>query len=78
MHIIDAYFHLQGSIQVFSYALSAQLVINLFFGTRKLITKPFLTRAIIFRKDNLNLPMFLGGFTGLYRVLLLLYFIIKC
>lgn len=60
---------LKGSIQVFSYALSAQLVINLFFGTRKLITKPFLTREIIFRKGNLNLPMFLGGFTGLYRLI---------
>lgn len=60
-------------MEVFSYALSAQLVINLFFGMKKLLTKPPLIKSMIFKKNNLNLPIFLGGFAGLYRVLLYFY-----
>lgn len=63
-------FYLQGGMEVFSYALSAQLVINLFFQIKKLFIKPQLLKSIIFKRNNLNLAVFLGGFTGLYRVLL--------
>ncbi|XP_068979823.1 transmembrane protein 135-like isoform X1 [Bombus flavifrons] len=63
-----AHYILKGGMEVFSYALSAQLVINLFFGMKKLLTKPSLIKSIIFKKNNLNLPIFLGGFAGLYRL----------
>ncbi|XP_034191318.2 transmembrane protein 135 isoform X1 [Osmia lignaria lignaria] len=64
-----AHYILKGGMAVFSYALSAQLVINLFFQIKKLFIKPQLLKSIIFKRDNLNLAVFLGGFTGLYRLM---------
>ena len=60
-------------MELFSYALSAQVVINLVFGIKKLFVNPLSIRSMIFKKSNLNLPMFLGGFAGIYRVLYFYY-----
>ncbi|XP_043521043.1 transmembrane protein 135-like [Frieseomelitta varia] len=60
---------LKGVMELFSYALSAQLVINLVFGIKKLFVNPLSIRSMIFKKSNLNLPMFLGGFAGIYRLI---------
>ncbi|KOC60924.1 Transmembrane protein 135 [Habropoda laboriosa] len=69
-----------GGIEVFNYAICAQLAINLFFDIKKIIKKPLLIKSVIFKKGNLNLAVFLGGFAGLYRVLsntIALYFMWK-
>ncbi|KAK9294584.1 hypothetical protein QLX08_010844 [Tetragonisca angustula] len=60
---------LKGVMELFSYALSAQVVINLVFGIKKLFVNPLSIRSMIFKKSNLNLPMFLGGFAGIYRLI---------
>ncbi|OAD54122.1 hypothetical protein WN48_08355 [Eufriesea mexicana] len=64
-----AHYILKSGTEVFSYALGAQLMINLFFNIKKLITKPLVIKSVIFKKSNLNLPLFLGGFAGLYRLI---------
>ncbi|CAK9815575.1 Transmembrane protein 135 [Anthophora quadrimaculata] len=64
-----AHYILMGGMEVFNYALCAQLAINLFFNIKKVIKKPLLIKSIIFKKSNLNLAVFLGGFAGLYRLL---------
>ncbi|XP_076398351.1 transmembrane protein 135 isoform X1 [Megachile rotundata] len=59
---------LKGGIKVLGYALSAQLVVKLFFQMKNLFKKPQLLKSAIFKKSNLNLAVFLGSFTGLYRL----------
>ncbi|CAD1472820.1 unnamed protein product, partial [Heterotrigona itama] len=64
-----AHYILKGVMELFSYALSAQLVINLVFGIKKLFANPLSIKSMIFKKSNLNLPIFLGGFAGIYRLI---------
>ncbi|CAL7952196.1 unnamed protein product [Xylocopa violacea] len=63
-----AHYILKGGMDIFTYTLGAQLLINLFLNIRKLIKKPLLMKSVIFKKGNLNLPVFIGCFTGLYRL----------
>ncbi|KOX70088.1 hypothetical protein WN51_04605 [Melipona quadrifasciata] len=63
-----AHYILKGVMELFNYALSVQLVINLVFGIKKLFVNPLSIKSMIFKKSNLNLPMFLGGFAGIYRL----------
>ncbi|XP_026669348.1 transmembrane protein 135-like isoform X2 [Ceratina calcarata] len=60
---------LKGGVQVFGYAFGGQLVVNLVFGVAKLIKKPTLLKSMIVKKGNLYLPIFIGGFAALYRLL---------
>ncbi|XP_017880162.1 transmembrane protein 135-like isoform X3 [Ceratina calcarata] len=59
---------LKGGVQVFGYAFGGQLVVNLVFGVAKLIKKPTLLKSMIVKKGNLYLPIFIGGFAALYRL----------
>ncbi|XP_076618309.1 transmembrane protein 135 [Colletes latitarsis] len=63
-----AYYILMGSVKLFGYGLSAQLLLNLIFQIKKLLKKPQLIKSIILKKNNFNLAVFLGGFSGLYRL----------
>lgn len=58
-----------GAGRTFSYGVCAQLILKLVFQLRKMISKPQSIKGTIFRKENLNLAVFLGGFTGLYRLI---------
>lgn len=58
----------KGGVQLFSYALGGQLAINIVLGARRLINRPALLKSTIFKKGNLSLPMFIGGFAALYRL----------
>ena len=60
---------LTGGLKLFSYGLGAQLVLNFVFQIKKLLSKPQLLKSMIFKKGNMNLALFLGGFAGLYRLL---------
>ncbi|XP_033226283.1 transmembrane protein 135-like isoform X2 [Belonocnema kinseyi] len=60
---------LTGSAKLFSYGLCAQLALKIVFKLRSLIKKPRLLKATIFKKDNLNLALSLGGFSGLYKLM---------
>ncbi|XP_076163806.1 transmembrane protein 135 isoform X2 [Ptiloglossa arizonensis] len=63
-----AYYILIGSVKLFSFGLTAQLVISLVFQIKKLLRKPQIIKSVIFKKNNFNLAVFLGSFTGLYRL----------
>ncbi|XP_076753705.1 transmembrane protein 135 [Xylocopa sonorina] len=63
-----AHYILKGGMDIFTYTLGAQLVVTLFLNIKKLIKKPLLMKSVIFKKGNLNLPVFIGCFIGLYRL----------
>ncbi|XP_031827290.1 transmembrane protein 135 [Nomia melanderi] len=59
---------LTGGMKLFGYGFSTQLLLNIVFQFKKLRAKPQLIKSVIFKKGNLNLAVFLGGFVGLYRL----------
>lgn len=59
---------LTGSIKLFGYGLGAQLALKLVFKLGLLMKRPKLLKNIVFKKENLKLPVFLGGFSGVYRL----------
>ncbi|XP_076237939.1 transmembrane protein 135 [Calliopsis andreniformis] len=63
-----AHYSLTAGLKFFSYGLSAQLVLSMVLQMKKLLSKPQQIKSVIFRKSNLNLAVFLGGFAGLYRL----------
>ncbi|XP_015432661.1 PREDICTED: transmembrane protein 135-like [Dufourea novaeangliae] len=62
------HYTLTGGVKLFSYGVSAQLALNLVLKMRKLLRTPQLVKSVIFKKGNLNLAVFLGGFAGIYRL----------
>ncbi|XP_076643055.1 transmembrane protein 135 [Halictus rubicundus] len=63
------HYAITGGVKCFSYGLSAQLVLNLVFQFHKLLTKPQSIKSVMFKRSNLNLAVFLGGFSGLYKLM---------
>jgi hypothetical protein len=55
---------------MFSIGLGIQLTLKLVLNVRRLIQSPKNLRTILFKKDTLNLAVFLGGFSGLFRAVL--------
>lgn len=53
---------------MFSVGLGIQLSLKLVLNIRRIFGSPKSLRRILFRKDTLNLAMFLGGFAGIFRV----------
>lgn len=53
---------------MFCFGLSAQVALKLIFQLKKLMSNPKSVKDVIFKKSNLNLAYFLGGFAGLYKV----------
>ena len=66
------YFQLQGSSKLFGVGIGAQLALQLIFQIKRIVQRPQLLKSIMFRGNNLNLGIFLGGFTGLYRVCIII------
>ncbi|KAL6417828.1 hypothetical protein ACFW04_001579 [Cataglyphis niger] len=64
-----AHYILMDSARIFSYIVCGQITLKLIFQCKRLFQKPKLLKMIIFQKENLNLAIFLGGFTGLYRLM---------
>ncbi|XP_034937145.1 transmembrane protein 135-like [Chelonus insularis] len=62
-------FILGGSIKLFSIGLCIQLGLKLAFQVKQLLSKPGVLKAELCKKDNFNLALFLGGFSGIYRLL---------
>ncbi|XP_032670789.1 transmembrane protein 135-like isoform X2 [Odontomachus brunneus] len=63
-----AHYVLAGSARAFSYGIGGQLALNLIFQYKKLLQSPKLIKSIIFQRENLNLGIFLGGCSGLFRL----------
>ncbi|KYM99817.1 hypothetical protein ALC62_09435 [Cyphomyrmex costatus] len=64
-----AHYILADSARMFSYGVCGQIALKLILQFKRLLQKPKLLKTTIFRRDNLNLAIFLGGFTGLFKVL---------
>ncbi|XP_057338608.1 transmembrane protein 135-like [Microplitis mediator] len=62
------HFILGGSVKMFGIGLCTQLGLNLIFKFKKFMTKPSLLKAELFKKNNFNLALFIGGFSGIYRL----------
>ncbi|XP_011302970.1 transmembrane protein 135-like isoform X2 [Fopius arisanus] len=63
-----AHFVLGGGSKLFTIGLSVQIGLKLVVQLKTLFSKPHLLKSIIFQKKNFNLAVFLGGFTGIYRL----------
>ncbi|XP_066597034.1 transmembrane protein 135-like isoform X2 [Prorops nasuta] len=63
-----AHYILMGSARTFSYGICGQLILKLALNMRRIIKQPNLIKSTIFKKNNLNLAVFLSGFVGLYRL----------
>lgn len=59
---------LTGSMKLFTYGLGAQLALKLIFKIGQLMQRPKLFKTIVFKRENLKLPIFLGGFSGIFRL----------
>ncbi|KAF5281582.1 hypothetical protein FQR65_LT14625 [Abscondita terminalis] len=62
------YYVAQGASTMFGLGLSIQLILNTLLNFKKLFTSPnTAVNSILFRKKNLSLALFLGGFSGVFR-----------
>lgn len=61
---------------MFSIGLGLQTVVKLLFNLKKIIKSPKVLREVLFKRQNLNLALFLGGFSGIFRVSLKRLFIL--
>ncbi|XP_014475106.1 PREDICTED: transmembrane protein 135-like [Dinoponera quadriceps] len=64
-----AHYILTGSARAFSYGIGGQLALQLILQFKKLLRNPKLIKTTILRRENLNLAIFLGGCSGLFRVI---------
>lgn len=58
---------------MFGVGLTIQIILKLVFNMRRITQSPKMTKTILFRKDILSLAAFLGGFSGLFRVSLIVF-----
>ncbi|EFN87751.1 transmembrane protein 135 [Harpegnathos saltator] len=63
-----AHYILTGSVRAFSYGIGGQLALKLILQFKKLLRNPKLIKTTIFQRENLNLAIFLGGYSGLFRL----------
>lgn len=63
-----AHYVLLGGGQLFTYGILGQILLNIAFQMRKIISKPQTLKSAIFKKGNMNIAMFLGGLASLYRL----------
>lgn len=63
------HFIIEGTSKLFGIGLGVQLSMKIIFQLQKLIKQPKLIKTILFKKNNFNLALFLGGFTGFYRLM---------
>lgn len=52
--------------------LGIQVALKLVFNVRRIMTKPSSVKQIFFKRDVLALASFLAGFTGIFRVNIIL------
>ncbi|XP_020706488.2 transmembrane protein 135-like isoform X2 [Athalia rosae] len=64
-----SHYILSGSSKLFGIGISIQLVFKLIFQLKRMLSKPKIIKQIIFKRENLYLGMFVGGFVAIYRIL---------
>ncbi|XP_015110710.1 transmembrane protein 135 [Diachasma alloeum] len=62
-----ANFVLGGGSKLFGIGLTVQIGLKLIVQLKTLLRKPYLLKPMIFQKKNIDLAIFLGGFTVIYR-----------
>ncbi|XP_063985470.1 transmembrane protein 135-like isoform X2 [Diachasmimorpha longicaudata] len=62
-----AHFVLSGGFKLFGTGLTVQIGLKLVMQLKKLLRKPHLLKSTILQKKNFDLPIFVGGFTVIYR-----------
>lgn len=58
----------QGTGRMFSLGLGLQVALKLVLNLPTIVKSPGTMKNILFRKQNLNLAMFLGFYNGIFRV----------
>ena len=53
---------------MFTFGFLAQILLKVVFQMKNLLLKPKLIKDITFKRSNLNLAFFLGGFSGIYKL----------
>ncbi|KAK9885940.1 hypothetical protein WA026_013817 [Henosepilachna vigintioctopunctata] len=66
------YYTSQGAWKMFGLGLGIQIAIKLVLNMTKIVKSPTLMKHILFKKENINLGAFMGGFAGLFRATLCL------
>ncbi|KAL1517740.1 hypothetical protein ABEB36_001471 [Hypothenemus hampei] len=61
------YYFLEGSGKMFGIGLGIQITLKLVLNIRKLFASPKAIKQILLRKDILNLGLFLGLYSGVFR-----------
>lgn len=59
---------LMGGLKSFNYGVCAQVILKMVLQMKRIFAKPKQIGSIIFKKENLNMAIFLGGFTALYKL----------
>lgn len=63
------HFIIEGTSKLFGIGLGVQLSMNIIFQLKNIMKQPKLIKSILLKKKNFNLALFLGGFTGFYRLM---------
>lgn len=53
---------------MFSIGLGIQVSLKLLLNIKRIFKSPKMLKTTLLKKDTLNLAVFLGGFTGIFRV----------
>ncbi|XP_058793116.1 transmembrane protein 135-like [Phymastichus coffea] len=62
------HYTMTGGLKMFSIGFCVEVGLKLIFQLKNIIKRPKHLREIIFKKGNLNLACFLGGFAALYKL----------
>ncbi|KAL3275126.1 hypothetical protein HHI36_019897 [Cryptolaemus montrouzieri] len=66
------FYTMQGVSKMFSLGLGIQITLKLVLNLKRIFSSPKALKPILLKKENINLAMFLGGFSGLFRATLCL------
>lgn len=72
-----AYYTMQGGTKLFMVGLGLQIVLKMVFGVKKIVNNSFNYKKVLFSRDTMKLGMFLGGFSSLFRVRMIFYYLIN-
>nr|CAI5843961.1 unnamed protein product [Callosobruchus analis] len=61
------YYVMQGAGKMFSVGLGLQVFLKLILNSKRILSSPANLKQVLFKKQTLNLAVFLGAFSGIFR-----------
>nr|CAH7717208.1 unnamed protein product [Callosobruchus chinensis] len=61
------YYVMQGAGKMFSVGLGLQVFLKLILNSKRILSSPSNLKQVLFKKQTLNLAVFLGAFSGIFR-----------